>query len=341
MNWKIQFPFNSVTSLHATRVVKAIKSEYPEVWEYAIFHSSASYPYQVMSSINWLISEGVSIINISAGVDTNTTYDHMARYFDYVSLQNDVLFVTANTNWPNALNTNLVSYPGLGYNVLSIGNVNQNLIYQITGYEVSSQISKPNLVDNCLRPDLGSCSTSFSTPRVSAKVARLIDTFPILKSNLSLLLSVIHAGSSISDITGFSTDYEPTGFDKKVGTGFFDTNEAAQIMHKNQYELLQFSTFHNGTVFYNKYITVSQSGYMHVSVATLAIIAKSGSHFLYQGYAPIQLKVHINGFLQGTYNQGNILYTRFYASYGSSVEIEVFIDGSSQNQFYDVALSWR
>jgi hypothetical protein len=337
MNWKIQSPYNTVTGLHATDVVKALKNEYTEIWEYAVFHSSADYPYQLMNSVNWLISEEVSIINISAGLDSNTTYDHMAKYFDYVSVQNNVLFVMANTNWPN----HYVSYPGLSYNVLCIGAVNQNLVYQPSGYEVTFQISKPNLVDNCLRPDLGSCGTSFSTPRVSAKAARLINTYPMFKINLSLLLSVIHTSSSISGITGFSTDFDETGFDNKVGVGLLNSSSADLIMQQELYELLQFSTFPGGTVFHYKDIPVNQGGYMHVSVATLAIVTKSGLNYLFQGYAPIQLRVYVNGIIQGTYNQGNILHARFHVPSGSSIIIEVFIVGAEPNQEYDVALSWR
>ena len=341
MNWKIQSPYNSLTGPHATHVVKALKDEYPEIWEYAVFHSSAAYPYQVMNSVNWLISEDVSVINISAGTDTNTTYDHMARYFDYVSMQNDILFVMANTNWPNTENTHHVTYPGLSYNVLCVGSVNQNMVYQPSGYEVAFQISKPNLVDNCLRPDSGSCGTSFSAPRVSAKAARLINTHPMLKNNLPLLLSVIHTGSSISGISGYSNDFDTTGFDKKVGAGFLDSSSANLIMQQEQFESLCFSTFPDGIVLHYKDISVSQDGFMYVSVVTPLVVNKAGSYYRFQGYAPIQLKIYDNAILQGTYHQGNILYAGFHVSSGSNIVIEVSIVGAHPNREYDGALSWR
>ncbi len=344
MNWKIQTPYYTVTGLHATHVVKALKNEYAETSDYAVFVSCALYPYEIMNSVNWLINEEVSIINISMGIDTETAYDHKAKYFDYVAVQNNVLFVMANTNIPTNYPEYIhhVTFPGLSYNVLTVGAVNQNLLYENkSGYEVAFQISKPNLVDNCLRPVLGSCGTSFSTPRISAKAARLINTYPVLKSNLPLLLSVIHTSSSIDGITGFSADFDSTGFDKKVGVGFLDSSNADLIMQQEQYELLQFSTFPSGTVHYYKDIPANQGGYMYVSVATPAIVTKSGMHYLFHGYAPIQLKVYVNTVPQETYDQGNILHARFHVPSGASVIIEVSIVGAYPNQEYDVALSWR
>ncbi|TVP86084.1 MAG: hypothetical protein EA375_02140 [Acholeplasmataceae bacterium] len=342
MNWKIQSPYYSLTDIHATNVVKTLKNEYAETSDYAVFVSCALYPYEIMNSVNWLINEGVSIINISMGIDTETTYNSTARYFDYVSVQNNVLFVMANTNIPNTENTLHVTFPGLSYNVLTVGAVNQNLLYENkSGYKVAFQISKPNLVDNCKRPYSDGCATSYSTPRVTAKAARLINTYPELKNNLVLLLSVIHTGSSIGYVGGVSPDYDATGFEKKVGAGFLNSSNAHLIMDQNQHAVLQFSTYPDGMVFYEGLINVVQGGYIYLSVATPAIVSKSRLYYLFHGYAPIQLQVRVNGSPVGTYDNGNILYARFFAISGSVVEYRVFIVGAAPNQEYDVALSWR
>lgn len=344
MNWLIDNPYIP-TSNHATAIVNTIRSTYTSISQYSLFLSTATYAYELMSSIDWMISNDVHIINMSLGIDSETTYDIVARYSDFVSKNNNVLMVTADSNYsPNNPVTQYVSSPGLGYNVISVGAVTSDYVYTTSsGYLETIQVSKPNLVENDTFISPGtSDGTSYSAPRVSARIAQVLYSNPSLKYNLPLLLSIIHASSSRSQVSLSSPSLESSGFDDKIGVGLLDTSYFSSILINNQYRCYNILTLSG----YNQILTdsfvISSGKTIYLSSAMLVNVSNSISTFPSLGYAPYTLKIYVNGNLQSPILYGNnILYTSFVVPNNSTVTFVISITGTVSTESYDISVSWR
>ena len=114
-------------------------------------------PYELAfnNTVNWFISNGVNIINMSGWVQEKCAYTTIERWVDAVTYLNNVTLVKSAGN-KNAVNT--VNSPGLAYNALTIGNINYTGVDPVsasnsfrasmssyTAHGYSSVTSKPEL----------------------------------------------------------------------------------------------------------------------------------------------------------------------------------------------------
>ncbi|MBP3386980.1 MAG: S8 family serine peptidase, partial [Clostridia bacterium] len=207
---------------HATKVTSIIVGQsymlngktYEGVVPNAIVYQVGIYDkYDVYQAINDLVNDcGVSVINYSGG-SGGGTYTDYDKEVDRLCNSTGVSFVKSAGNSTN------INFPGLAYNVITVGNamtketVNNNIIYKNSPYVVNPSCSsyeeasyltnKPDLVApgtaiSCVGANneiLTSSGTSLSAPMVTGVVAQLHQVDPSLISNPTKTKAIILAGA--------------------------------------------------------------------------------------------------------------------------------------------------
>ena len=138
--------FIETKTVHATQMVSILANQEKGIVPDAhIFSVEASG--SLTSELDWLIDNDVDIINISMGFKNYGEYNDRSAECDYVVKQYGVMIVAAAGNKDNENIDNKVSNPGLGYNVLTVGNQNlDDTIISSSCYVVTKGPKKPNLV---------------------------------------------------------------------------------------------------------------------------------------------------------------------------------------------------
>lgn len=120
---------------HATKVARIMVGTHGIVPDATLYSACAGESDQFYSAINWLISQGVNVINMStclAGTDVyGNQYDEFCNYVDALSLLYDVHFVASAGNYSDGQSAGLApTYtlwrPALAYNAITVGAYNDN-----------------------------------------------------------------------------------------------------------------------------------------------------------------------------------------------------------------------
>lgn len=196
--------------------------------------------------IEAFIKEGIHIINCSYGDGTEGYYNGTCGYFDKMSYENKVTFVTSAGNaWKNKK----ISNPGMAMNVIAVGSVDKNKVLSYySSYagneEYNDVFYKPNLVapgegivipntDNDVKNISG---TSFSAPMVTGTIALLMEEFPELKYQPDMIMSILMSGAT-------SLKGQTLLNDRTVGAGLLNYDGArAILLNKNtaRYEVSKY-----------------------------------------------------------------------------------------------------
>lgn len=150
--------------------------------------------------IDWLLDNGVHIINMSYG-DANPTgeYESDSAYIDMIVNNYKITMVGAVGNVGTS--SALVSNPSLAYNVIGVGSGNSGgYPEQFSSYIEYSGGPKPTLMAYGSGVSLPSISafnsgTSVSCAVVSGIVALLMEEYPILKERPELVISTLVASA--------------------------------------------------------------------------------------------------------------------------------------------------
>lgn len=207
--------------------------------------------------VEWLISQGVHVINMSAYL-TNQMHGHYGaneRWTDHIVSTHNVHFVKSAGN----LGTRVTS-PGTAYNILTVGAINDNNTLQHsddTPYNVDSfSTSYMEDEDIANKPDLMApgvgiytpayvegvdSGTSFATPHVTGVVAQLCHRFPslrVLQAGVKAILtaSVCHSKYAYNTVFMDSEDvdnYDKFGAGVVSATAAFETANAYRMMVGN------------------------------------------------------------------------------------------------------------
>lgn len=227
--------------------------------------------------IEELLSCGVNVINMSAGFKYNCNcnydcqcndckYDDFAKWVDHIAYNHSVHFVKSAGN----SGADKVSSPGMAYNAITVGNIDdKNNIYTLDD-EIVSSSSYNNTYNNlAFKPDLCApghlidipndsnfigyneynmpydmetqgTGTSFSTPHVTAVIAALCSEYPqLLRTKQALMKSILM--TSVATITSHnystmtnSSGSVDVGF-RQYGSGIVNAHNAKTIVDSGKY----------------------------------------------------------------------------------------------------------
>ena len=185
------------------------------------------------SELDWLVDNDVDIINISMRKNASLgEYDDISAECDYVAKQYGVMIVVASCNKNEKNPQGKVGNPGLGYNVLTVGNHGLlNSLNDNSGYVVVNGPSKPNLVavgSNVEIPGFTgeNFGTSASTAIMTGMITALMSQYSDLIGNPGKVMALTMA--SCAPVTGTLGNTETNGLNEKWGTGLFNYGQAVQ-----------------------------------------------------------------------------------------------------------------
>jgi serine protease AprX len=254
-------------SEHATKVTSIVVGKTQGIVPDAtVYLATARNRIEDYAKIEWLISQGVNVINYSAGYASSTgLYTDMAKWIDHLAFQLNVTFVKSAGNGGTSYG---ITDPGMAYNGLTIGSMNDN-----------DSSNEPNWTDDSLsafssyieteggfKPDftapgqgitvagyINSNGTSYSAPHATGVIAQMFD----LKSDLMVYPCALNAILKAGTMHKTATDYGEYGlspcYSNKEGAGVIDAKGAYNIVSANNYLQLQ---LYNNVFPYSKTITI-------------------------------------------------------------------------------------
>ena len=185
------------------------------------------------SELDWLVDNDVDIINISMRKNASLgEYNDISAECDYVAKQYGVMIVAADCNKDSDNPQGKVGNPGLGYNVLTVGNHGLlNSLNDNSGYVVVDGPAKPNLVavgSNVEIPGFTgeNFGTSISTAIMTGMISALMSQYSDLIGNPGKVMALTMA--SCAPVTGTLGNTETNGLNEKWGTGLFNYGQAVQ-----------------------------------------------------------------------------------------------------------------
>jgi hypothetical protein len=240
------------THVHPTWVAGAISSQnptYPGVAPSAGIVTASTGGYvpglstdrAIIAAADWAVSPtggDADIVNASIGQDTATGAEEARRYFDSIGWEDGRLVVAASGNFTTFGNWNVVS-PGTGYNVLTVGGVNDrnsggradDILWYAPGsnganyhdppgtvWNPSGDFNKPNLsapaVSVRTANGIIGDGTSIASPIVAGIGAQLIGRAPSLAAMPEATRAILMAGALLRTPMpdgSFSADHEGVG----------------------------------------------------------------------------------------------------------------------------------
>lgn len=308
--------------------------------------------------VEWLLSQGVHVINMS-GTFSNVSagiYDTHSKWIDHVAINHSVHFVKSAGN-----NGGNITSPGLAYNIITVGNLNDNNssaqaddeIRSTSSYiEPSNHTNKPDLVapgTNIATAVDTDSGTSFAAPHVTAIIAQLCQAYPTLKTKQDAMKAILMASITHSKHAYTPDDDE---FDK-YGAGVVDAQTSLSTASNSRYVSSNFAANAEVGTTSNYTFTVSSTN-KNVRVALTWLmynrfISAAADHEDYT--QPSQLGSLANlcvwvynpsGTIVagGVLDYGNIQVVDFMPTQAGTYRIEVEIwDNSAQTCYY--GLAWK
>lgn len=185
---------------------------------------SASLTGTMNAEIDWMLDNGVDIINMSFVEAGNYgTYSSVSAYADYIAYTYDVIMVACAGN--SDTTDDYVGNPGLGYNVITVAATCSNCGPYESSYKEITGPLKPTVgilgAGAVLEDDYTDMvgGTSVSTAFCSAFIALLLEQYPALHLQKSKLTSLICVNSTIDEAIELTED---NGFDDRIGSGLFN-----------------------------------------------------------------------------------------------------------------------
>ncbi|MBO5909035.1 MAG: S8 family serine peptidase, partial [Clostridia bacterium] len=244
----------------------------------------------------WLLSQGVHVINMSAGIRSNGVegaYDGNAMWLDHIALNHSVHFVKSAGN-----NGNKVTSPGLAYNAITVGAIDDNNTathsdderYDRSSYKEASgeQIiptNKPDLVAPGVEILSAAANfentavntgTSLSAPHVTAVIAQLCQARPALKVAQDVVKAILTASVSHSSIAYETSDTD--AYDK-YGAGVVDAYSSYYTAINGRYVSGSFgANSGNGAEKSYTFNVSSSDSKIRVSLSWLKYIVLAGTH---------------------------------------------------------------
>lgn len=329
--------FSETVSDHATKVASVIAGNNgiaPNAHILSVELSGSA-----SSEVDWLLDNGVNIINLSYGdANPDGQYNSKSAYMDYISRNHNVTIVASSGNYTTE--DGYVTNPGLGYNVVTVGEAN------ITGTTLSSSSAflevdcadKPTLVapSGFSFPNYSSIltGTSFSAAYVSGCIALMMQKNVNLKVFPEKVIAILTASAVTMDNY---TNKKSCGLNPMVGAGLIDL--ASAIETYNTTDALSNDVSNLSVVIYSKDVELSEGDTIKACVAWLInsdnTTTVNTTDYDIRLYQP---EGYIISSATSTYN--NIELVEYCAATGGTYRIEVrriSNHGDGQKDFYAVS----
>lgn len=237
------------------------------------------------SSVEWLLSQGVNVINMSAKLNNESSgiYGTQEKWVDHIAINHSVHFVkSAGNDGEN------ITCPGMAYNAITVGGIDDkntstqsdDIFNPSSRYvEASGITNKPDLVapgKNIHTAGGNSSGTSYAAPHVTAVVVQLCQRVPALKVMQNSVKSIITAGIKHSNLSFDSSS--GSDFDK-MGAGCVDAQGSYYIANNARYVKSTFAAnTSNGTTHNYSFNVSSSDTVTRVSLNWLRYSTLSGTH---------------------------------------------------------------
>jgi hypothetical protein len=301
-----------------------------------LYCTSIDENYTWKSRIEWLIDNNVNVINISnALVDERYTQDNdVSRWIDHVSSQHNVTIVAA-VGYLSTLSNGLQNISPLAFskNAIVVGAIDivsyTNGIYLFGRYSGDNQTaysnsglyyphivapSNPGEIPKLTGPSINSqvSGNSFSAPFVVGAIVQLIDVYPNLATNPTLIKSLIMVGSN-GEKSRVNDDTSGTDMDREYGAGVVNVQNSIDCLSTSTVNKMysgQYLT--NDSQDINLKVNISESGNVR-----MALNWQSSSYFDSHEYHYSSENLHYYGMsfikLTAVSPNGNV-YTSFDVS---------------------------
>ena len=201
------------------------------------------------SEVDWMLDNGVNVVNMSFGSDHNGGYNlPYDPYYDYVTRTYFVTFVAASGNWTSNNTALDVFSPGTAYNVITVGSTqNIDTISWFSSENVAFDTHKPNVVAPGEGIGVGiipgNSGTSFAAPHVTGIVALMMDRRSYLKSHPELVNAILTANADPVDLRLNYSDYAYggctssgcKGYENSFGAGEVRIDDSIDNVYKSSY----------------------------------------------------------------------------------------------------------
>lgn len=248
-------PDTTAESPHASQVASIMVGQANGlVPDAELFSTGFSTTADFYTRIEWLLDQGVNVINMSAGFSSPTgEYDTICQWIDHIAVMHDVHFVKSAGN--EGTNGGLITSPGMAYNVITVGGFDDrntvthtdDIMAAFSSFEeagTSGRPEKPNLIAPAVNIENlpGSIydityesGTSFAAPQVTGTIAQLIDYVPSLATKQTAVGAILLA-STFNKVS--TTNYGITGsaqISDREGSGKLDARAARSIPYYGNY----------------------------------------------------------------------------------------------------------
>ncbi|HAN20374.1 MAG: hypothetical protein A2Y15_08020 [Clostridiales bacterium GWF2_36_10] len=234
-------------TIHANRVASIIIEIAPDVEIYSTITTS-----NWRERAEWLLNQGVNVINMSAGNYSSGTYGSDDKWVDHIAINHSVHFVkSAGNNGEGSFYEDYtITSPGMAYNAITVGAIDDmntssqgdDVIASYSSYaESGTTTNKPDLVapGSNITTDAGTESgTSFAAPHVTAVIAQMLELSPSLKTKQAAMKSILTA--SIRHDGGLRFNNDSPEFDE-YGAGLIDATSSRYTIYNNRYVASYFS----------------------------------------------------------------------------------------------------
>ncbi len=185
--------------------------------------------------IEWLLGQGVNIINYSAGGSATDSYDSKSQWLDHIAYNHDVHFVKSAGN----SGANGISSPGMAYNIITVGYTWMTSPYYIHSSSSYFPGTVSRVMGRTFKPDVvapgtyrsGQNGSSYSTPLVTGTIALLCEYSPALKTKQHIVKAILAASTGKETRKYRTTD---SNF-RMYGAGMIDARAAIWVTGRGNY----------------------------------------------------------------------------------------------------------
>lgn len=296
------------------------------------FYCASLTNYSFYECANWLINQGVQIINRSNGAATGM-YTSDSAFADYLVNEAKVTFVNSAGN---SGNTNIIAVPSTGANVISVASTDCNKAISSfssagLGSQLDSLLAKPTIsapggnLANISNINESISGTSFSAPIVSAIIAMLMEEFPFLQAHPEIVMSLIT--SSATPVSGQSN-----WWDYDSGTGMINYNNARN-RYNNYYAYETLGNSESGAMIASHTITVAPNSELKIlNFNMYNANINSNANLQYSLYT-LRLEIGTLGLQATSIRKANFNFLRYVNSTASpvSITVKIYLNGDKIN----------